>query len=231
VCRWTSKQALEAIARARGEGQRVFGEVLAGHLVIDDSVYQDSDFRRAAAHVMSPPFRPKEHQDALWKGLQAGHLHTTATDHCTFCAPQKAAGKDDFTKIPNGCGGIEDRMSILWHYGVNTGRLMPNEFVAVTSTNAARIFNLHPRKGAVEAGGDADLVLWDPNGERTIRLRRITITLTSISSKGARCGVSRGGRLPAASWCGMTATCARNAARGGICRGRSMRRILTRMRC
>ena len=164
----SARQAVEAIARARGEGQRVFGEVLAGHLVIDDSVYQDSDFTRAAAHVMSPPFRAKEHQDALWKGLQAGHLHTTATDHCTFCAPQKAAGKDDFTKIPNGCGGIEDRMSILWHYGVNTGRLTPNEFVAVTSTNAARIFNLHPRKGAVEAGADADLVLWDPNGERTI---------------------------------------------------------------
>jgi dihydropyrimidinase len=164
----SARQAVEAIARARGEGQRVFGEVLAGHLVIDDSVYHDSDFTRAAAHVMSPPFRPKEHQEVLWQALQAGHLHTTATDHCCFCAPQKAAGKDDFTKIPNGCGGIEDRMSVLWHYGVGTGRLTPSEFVAVTSTNAARIFNLHPRKGAVEVGADADLVVWDPNASRTI---------------------------------------------------------------
>jgi dihydropyrimidinase len=160
--------ALEAIARARGEGQRVFGEVLAGHLLIDDSVYRDPDFTRAAAHVMSPPFRPKEHQEALWHGLQAGHLHTTATDHCCFCAPQKAAGRNDFTKIPNGCGGIEDRMSLLWHYGVGTGKLTPSEFVRVTSTNAAQIFNLYPRKGALRIGADADLVVWDPNGSRTI---------------------------------------------------------------
>jgi dihydropyrimidinase len=161
-------QSVEAIARARNEGQRVFGEVLAGHLLIDDSVYRDADFTRAAAHVMSPPFRSKEHQDALWKALQAGHLHTTATDHCCFCAPQKAAGRNDFTKIPNGCAGIEDRMSLLWHYGVETGRLTPSEFVQVTSTNAARIFNLYPRKGSIEVGADADLVVWDANASRTI---------------------------------------------------------------
>jgi len=162
------RQSLEAITRARGEGQRVFGEVLAGHLVIDESVYHDPDFTRAAAHVMSPPFRTPEHQAALWRGLQAGQLHTTATDHCCFCAPQKAAGKDDFTKIPNGCGGIEDRMSILWHYGVGLGRLTPSEFVRVTSTNTAQIFNLYPRKGAVRVGSDADLVLWDARATRTI---------------------------------------------------------------
>jgi dihydropyrimidinase len=164
----SAKQSLEAIARARGEGQRVFGEVLAGHLMIDDSVYRNPDFTYAAGHVMSPPFRPKEHQAALWAGLQAGHLHTTATDHCCFCAPQKAAGKDDFTKIPNGCGGIEDRMSVLWHNGVGSGRLTPSEFVRITSTNAAQIFNLYPRKGAVRVGADADLVVWDPQGSRTI---------------------------------------------------------------
>jgi dihydropyrimidinase len=164
----SARQSVEAIARARGEGQRVFGEVLAGHLLIDDSVYLDPDFTRAAAHVMSPPFRPKEHQEVLWRALQAGHLQTTATDHCCFCAPQKAAGRDDFTKIPNGCGGIEDRMSLLWHYGVESGRLTPSEFVQVTSTNAARIFNLYPRKGAVEVGADADLVVWDANASRTI---------------------------------------------------------------
>ena len=98
----SSRQSLEAITRARSEGQRVFGEVLAGHLLIDDSVYRDRNFERAAAHVMSPPFRSPEHQVALWRGLQSGNLQTTATDHCTFCADQKAAGKDDFRKIPNG---------------------------------------------------------------------------------------------------------------------------------
>lgn len=164
----SARQALEAIARARGEGQRVFGEVLAGHLLIDDSVYRNPDFEFAAGHVMSPPFRPKAHQEALWAGLQAGHLATTATDHCCFCAPQKAAGRNDFTKIPNGCAGIEDRMSVLWHYGVGGGRLTPSEFVRVTSTNAAQIFNLFPRKGAVKVGSDADLVVWDPQGSRTI---------------------------------------------------------------
>jgi dihydropyrimidinase len=162
------REAIEAIARARGEGQRVYGEVLAGHLLIDDSVYRDPDFMRAAAHVMSPPFRPKEHQAVLWQALQAGIVQTTATDHCCFCAPQKAMGRNDFTKIPNGTGGVEDRMQVLWHHGVNAGRLTPNEFVAVTSANAAKIFNLYPRKGVVAVGSDADLVVWDPQKWRTI---------------------------------------------------------------
>ena len=138
----STKDALDEIIRARNNGQRVFGEVLAGHLMLDESVYRDTDFTRAAAHVMSPPFREKHHQDALWKGLQSGSLQTTATDHCCFCAGQKAAGKDDFTKIPNGTAGVEDRMAVLWTHGVNTGRLTPEEFVATTSANAAKIFNL-----------------------------------------------------------------------------------------
>ncbi|MBJ7309714.1 dihydropyrimidinase [Rugamonas sp. CCM 8940] len=161
-------ESLDAIARARANGQRVYGEALAGHLVIDDSVYQSEDLEYAAAHVMSPPFRGKHHQAALWHGLQSGNLHTTATDHCTFCAAQKAAGKDDFTKIPNGCGGVEDRMSVVWDAGVNSGKLTPSEFVRVTSTNAAQIFNMYPRKGLIAVGSDADIVVWDPEGRRTI---------------------------------------------------------------
>ena len=161
-------ESLEAIARARARGQRVYGEALAGHLVIDDSVYRSDDLEFARAHVMSPPFRSKHHQSALWQGLQGGNLHTTATDHCTFCAAQKAAGKDDFTKIPNGCGGVEDRMSVVWDAGVNTGRLTPSEFVRVTSANAAQIFNMYPRKGLIAVGSDADIVVWDPQGTRTI---------------------------------------------------------------
>jgi dihydropyrimidinase len=162
------KQSLEAITRARNEGQRVFGEVLAGHLMIDDSVYRHKDFDTAAAHVMSPPFRSSEHQEALWRGLHSGNLQTTATDHCCFCADQKAMGKDDFRLIPNGTGGVENRLEVLWDQGVNTGRLTMNEFVKVTSVNAAQIFNIYPRKGTVSVGADADIVVWDPTATKTI---------------------------------------------------------------
>lgn len=160
--------ALEAVSRARLEGQRVFAEVLAQHLVLDDSHYRHPDWAHAAHYVMSPPFRSREHQDALWRGLQAGMLQTTATDHCCFCTEQKAMGRDDFRKIPNGTGGVEDRMSVLWHHGVRTGRLTPSEFVAVTSTNAAKIFNIHPQKGSLLPGADADIVVWDPERTRTL---------------------------------------------------------------
>mgnify|MGYP002654675669 CR=1 FL=1 len=161
-------EAAEAIARARARGQRVYGEVLAGHLLIDESVYRHPDFATAAGYVMSPPFRPKGHQEMLWRGLQSGQLHTTATDHCTFCAPQKAAGRESFTQIPNGCGGIEDRMGVIWDAGVNSGRLTRSEFVSITSANCAKLFNLYPRKGLIAEGADADIAVWDPAGTRTI---------------------------------------------------------------
>jgi dihydropyrimidinase len=161
------EESLDAIARARARGQRVYGEALAGHLVIDDSVYANPDPAYARAHVMSPPFRGKHHQSALWHGLQSGNLQTTATDHCTFCAEQKSAGANDFTRIPNGCGGVEERMAVIWDAGVNTGKLTPSEFVKVTSTNAAQIFNMYPRKGVIAVGADADIVVWDPAGTKT----------------------------------------------------------------
>ena len=164
-------EAAQAIAAARARGQRVYGEVLAGHLVIDESVYRDPDFAEAAAHVMSPPFRAKGHQEALWQGLQSGQLHTTATDHCTFCAAQKAMGKDNFAKIPNGTGGVEERLAVIWDAGVNTGRLTPSEFVAITSANAAKLFNIYPRKGLVGVGADADLVVWDPQASHTLSVK------------------------------------------------------------
>jgi len=164
-------ESAAAIAAARARGQRVYGEVLAGHLVLDDSVYRNPSFEYAAGHVMSPPFRPKGHADMLWRGLQSGSLHTTATDHCTFCAEQKAAGKNDFSLIPNGCGGVEERMAVLWHEGVNGGKLTPSEFVAVTSANAARLFNIYPKKGCIAPGSDADVVLWDPQATQTLSVK------------------------------------------------------------
>jgi dihydropyrimidinase len=129
---------------------------------------------------MSPPFRDKIHQDDLWNGLRAGSLQVVATDHCAFTTKQKELGLTDFTKIPNGTGGLEDRMPVLWTYGVDTGRLTMNEFVAATSTNIARILNLYPRKGAILSGSDADVTVWDPKAARRsppgLRFRPSTIT-------------------------------------------------------
>ena len=164
----SSIPAHEAIRRARSLGQRVYGEPLIQHLVLDESEYQNKDWDHAARRVMSPPFRDKKNQDDLWNGLKAGSLQVVATDHCAFTTEQKRFGRDDFTKIPNGTGGLEDRMPVLWTRGVATGRLTMNEFVAATSTNIARILNLYPKKGSVEVGADADLVVWDPKATRTI---------------------------------------------------------------
>ncbi|MCO5059715.1 MAG: dihydropyrimidinase [Rhizobiaceae bacterium] len=168
VVHTSCEQAHEAIRRARQKGMRVFGEPLIQHLVLDDSEYADKDWDHAARRVMSPPFRNKAHQDSLWAGLQAGSLQVVATDHCAFTTEQKRTGVGDFTKIPNGTGGLEDRMPVLWSYGVNTGRLTMNEFVAVTSTNIAKILNMYPKKGAIVEGADADIVVWDPEKTKTI---------------------------------------------------------------
>ena len=139
--------------------------------MLDDSEYQNKDWDYAARRVMSPPFRNKSHQDSLWAGLASGSLQVVATDHCAFSAEQKRMGLGDFRKIPNGTGGLEDRMPVLWTAGVKTGRLTKEEFVAVTSTNIARILNIYPRKGAIAVGSDADLTIWDPAATKTIRAK------------------------------------------------------------
>ena len=118
---------------------------------------------------MSPPFRNKHHQDSLWAGLAAGSLQVVATDHCAFTTEQKRFGLGDFTKIPNGTGGLEDRLPVLWSRGVNTGRLTKEEFVAVTSTNIAKILNMYPKKGAIVEGADADIIVWDPKRSKTVQ--------------------------------------------------------------
>jgi len=162
------EQAHEAIRRARQKGMRVYGEPLIQHLTLDESEYFNKDWQYAARRVMSPPFRNKEHQASLWAGLAAGSLQVVATDHAAFDDSQKRMGVGDFTKIPNGTGGLEERMAMLWTKGVETGRLTPEEFVAATSSNIAKILNIYPMKGALVPGADADVVVWDPTISKTI---------------------------------------------------------------
>lgn len=164
----SAAEAMRAIAEAQARGVKVIGETLPGFLTIDDSVYRSDDFDFAAGHVMSPPYRPRGHQEVLWNGLQNGTLSTTGTDHCCFTQAQKRLGLDKFTKIPNGCGGVEDRLHVLWHLGVNGGRITPEQFVALTSTNAAKTFSLWPRKGGLEIGADADVIVLDPARTKTL---------------------------------------------------------------
>lgn len=168
VVHTSCEQSHEAIRRARQKGMRVYGEPLIQHLTLDETEYFNTDWDHAARRVMSPPFRNKQHQDSLWAGLSAGSLQVVATDHCAFTTKQKRTGVGDFTKIPNGTGGLEDRLPVLWTKGVNTGRLTKEEFVAVTSTNIAKILNMYPKKGAIVEGADADIIVWDPKRKKTI---------------------------------------------------------------
>lgn len=164
----TAREALAAAKRAHAANVPVWTETCPQYLLLDDSVYDKPDFE-GAAYVMSPPIRPKGHQEALWEALAQGHIHTVATDHCPFRqADQKTMGKGDFTKIPNGAAGIEDRLSLLYTYGVTTGRLSLQRFVDVCCATPARIFNLAPKKGTIRVGADADLCVYDPSTTRRL---------------------------------------------------------------
>jgi len=147
--------------------QRIFVETCAQYLLLDDSVYEKPNFE-GAKYVMSPPIRKKDDQNALWHSLQCGHVHTVATDHCPFnFHGQKDMGKDDFSKIPNGAAGIENRLELIFSEGVKKGRITMNKFVEVMCTNPANIFGLST-KGSLAIGKDADIVLFDPNQKHVI---------------------------------------------------------------
>ncbi|XP_029165818.1 dihydropyrimidinase isoform X6 [Nylanderia fulva] len=165
----SSKSAADVMSAKRSEGIIVFGETLASTIGIDGNEQYSKDVEKGRRFITSPPLRPDATTPAyLTEHLAQDNLQVIGSDHCTFNSEQKALGKDDFTKIPNGVNGVEDRLAVLWEKGVHAGIMDPTRFVAVTSTNAARIFNLYPRKGVVAVGSDADIVIWDPNRKRTI---------------------------------------------------------------
>jgi dihydropyrimidinase len=160
--------AMEEVRRARERGLPVFAETCPQYLFLSYENYEEPGFE-GAKYVMSPPLRPKGNEERLWNGLQTGAIQAVSTDHCSFCMKeQKEIGKDDFSKIPNGAPGIENRLMLLYDGGVNGGRISLNRFVELVSTRPAKIFGLYPRKGSITIGADADLILWDPKRKWTI---------------------------------------------------------------
>jgi len=168
VVHTSSAPALAAARRARERGVRMWVETVIPYLVLDRSYAEQPEFE-GAKYVMSPPLREISHQNVLWNAIQSGQIDTVATDHAPFdFHKQKEMGRGDFTKIPNGIPSIENRVQLLYTHGVAAGRIDLHRFVDLASTKAARLFGVFPRKGAIQPGGDADLVVFDPNYEGTI---------------------------------------------------------------
>jgi dihydropyrimidinase len=164
----SSEDALNQVREARDRGVPAFAETCPQYLLLSIEELERPNFE-GAKYVFTPPLRTKENLPKLWDGLKHDHLQVVSTDHCPFCfEDQKILGKDDFTKIPNGGPGIENRLQLIHHYGVGAGQISLNRFVEITSTTPARIFGMYPKKGEIAAGSDADLVVWDPAALYTI---------------------------------------------------------------
>jgi dihydropyrimidinase len=159
--------SLDEVREARDKGLPAYAETCPQYLFLDYSLYEREGFE-GAKWVMTPPLREKWNQDKLWQGLRGNDLQVVSTDHCPFCMKEKELGLNDFTKIPNGGPGVEHRMSLIYGGGVVGGKIGLNRFVELTSTAAAKLFGLFPRKGTIAVGSDADIVIFDPNEEMTI---------------------------------------------------------------
>ena len=168
-------EALQAAMAGKARGVEVWTEALIQHLVLDRTYAERPDFE-GAKYVMSPPLRDRSHQEILWHGLRDSVISTVASDHAPFdFATQKRLGETDFTRIPNGIPALEDRVNVLYTYGVNRGRLDLHRFVDAASTQAAKLFGLYPRKGTIQPGSDADLVVYDPSYRGTLSVKTQTM--------------------------------------------------------
>ncbi len=164
----SSEEALNQVREARDRGVPAFAETCPQYLLLSIEELARPNFE-GAKYVFTPPLREKENLPKLWDGLKHDHLQVVSTDHCPFCfEDQKILGLNDFTKIPNGGPGVENRLQLIHHHGVNAGKLTLNRFVEITSTAPARIFGMHPKKGAIAAGSDADIVIWNPLADHLI---------------------------------------------------------------
>jgi dihydropyrimidinase len=161
-------ESLKAIQNGRLAGAPVFGETCPQYLLLDEQNYVDKDFTKAASFVLSPPLRQQKNLHDMWQALKCQTIQTLATDHCPHTNESRLKGQKDFRLIPNGIAGIGHRMSLLYHFGINGDLISPEEFVSLTSANAAKIFGLYPRKGCICPGADADFVLFDPEASQTI---------------------------------------------------------------
>ena len=163
----TNQKAFEEAMRARMNGQKVYAETCPQYLLLDDRVYSRPDFE-GAKYVCAPPIRKKADQDCLWKALANGEIQTVATDQCSFTMEQKALGKEDFTKIPGGLPGVQTRGTLLYTYGVRTGKITQEQMCRLLSENAAKLYGVYPQKGVIREGSDADIVVFDPERESVI---------------------------------------------------------------
>ena len=165
----SSEDALNQVREARDRGLPAFAETCPQYLLLSLEDNMVDKGWEGAKYVFTPPLREKRNQPKLWEGLRQDNLQVVSTDHCPFCfEDQKALGKSDFTKIPNGGPGIENRLQLLHHHGVGSVNMTLNRFVELVSTAPARIFGMYPKKGVLASGSDADIVLWDPDASHTI---------------------------------------------------------------
>jgi len=165
----SNEHALAALKFMQARGAKALAETCTQYLVLSLEDQMPGERWEEAGYVFTPPLREKWNQQPLWEALADGALRVVSTDHCPFTMGQKALGRGDFRKIPNGGPGVENRLQLLWHFGVNAGRIAPEQFVALSATNPAKIFGMEKQKGALAEGLDADVLLWDPAAEYTIR--------------------------------------------------------------